>query len=329
MKPGGYRALAAALRQGGRVVRKTWLDAANLGRAEMREDASALVSDAAGRLPQTMQQGGEIILVERFDREKSLLLCGGGHVSRPVSMLSKMLGYRVLVMDDRAEFATRERFPDADEIACGDFTALLAQYPWENHPDTSVVILTRGHVADTACLRAVIRRDLPYIGMIGSRKKNLEVLEVMRREGVSEAQIARVHAPIGLPIGGRTPEEIAVSIAAELISTRQGMDRSAFSEAMLDALLRADATGGIMATIVRKQGSTPRDVGARMLFLPSGEVLGTIGGGLPEHEVMLMAQELLKSPRPAMKHFNMGNGEAGKSGLICGGMVDVLFEVIA
>lgn len=333
MDKNGYRALAAGLRAGSDVTRKTWLGEPHLGRAELLEGAYGVVGQdehggAVRGFPCEQDTNEGPVLYEQFGREKVLLICGGGHVSKPVSMLGKLLGYRVLVVDDRPEFASAERFPDADEVCCSDFVSMLSGYDWEAYPDTSVVIVTRGHAADTACLRAVVRRDLPYIGMIGSKTKNEAVFDVLRREGVTEEQLARVHAPIGLPIGGQTPEEIAVSIAAELVQERRGMERAVFSEAMLDVLTRDTSAGGIMATVVRKRGSAPRGVGARLLVLPDGEVLGTVGGGLAEHQVIETACELLQAPRPLLRHFDMANGEAGKSGLICGGSVDVLFEVV-
>lgn len=329
MDQNGYRALARLLKDGCGATRKTFLDEKNLGRAENLAGAVGLLRpDGAPGFPCETDMDGGRVLLERFSREKILLICGGGHVSRPVSALGKLLGYRVLVVDDRPEFAARERFPDADEVRCAGFAALLRDYDWEAYPDTSVVIVTRGHAADTDCLRQVMGRELPYIGMIGSKKKNAAVFDVLRREGAREEQLAAVHAPIGLPIGGRTPEEIAVSIAAELVQTRQGRGQSVFSEGMLDALLDEASAGSVMATIVRKTGSAPRGVGARMLLLPSGEALGTIGGGLAEHQALEAMRGLLAAPRPLLLHIDMANGEAGKEGLICGGAADVLFEVV-
>lgn len=326
MQVNGYRALAARLQEQGNILRQTWLNPEKLGQAALLADTAP--QDAHGFPHEMHTESGDFVLCERFSRDQILLLCGGGHVSRPVSALGKLLGYRVIVLDDRAEFADPARFPDADEVQCTDFTAALRSYDWKRFPNTSVIIVTRGHVADTSCLREVVRRELPYIGMIGSRKKNHAVFDLLRSEGVTEAQLAQVHAPIGLPIGGRTPEEIAVSIAAELVQTRQKDAKTVFSKAMLDALLDESCTGGIMATIVRKSGSAPRGVGARMLLLPNGEVRGTIGGGLAEHQAIQTMRELLLAPRPLLTHINMANGEAGKSGLICGGTVEVLFEVI-
>ena len=321
MDENGYRALARMLKDGGGVTRRTFLDGENLGNAQnITGTAEFFLSEENGEprtgFPFETEWNGSRVLMERFSKGKILLICGGGHVSKPVSMLGKLLGYRVLVTDDRPEFASEERFPDADEVACGEFLSMLSRYDWSGYPDTSVVIVTRGHAADTDCLRAVVCRDLPYIGMIGSG------------EGVPEAQLARVHAPIGLPIGGQTPEEIAVSIAAELIAERKDCGTSTLSESMLDALCSETSAGGIMATVVRKTGSAPRGTGARMLMLPSGAVIGTVGGGLAEYEVTETARRLLKHPHPLLRHFDMANGEAGKSGLICGGAVDVLFEVV-
>ena len=162
--------------------------------------------------------------------------------------------------------------------------------------------------------------------MIGSARKNRAVFDLLRGEGVTEAQLEAVHAPIGLAIGAETPEEIAVAIAAELIDTRRGCANAGLSAAMLDAL----ATGqtGIMATVVRKQGSAPRGVGARMFFPDGGHKLGTVGGGLAEYEVCQTAERLGRTRTPCLLTFDMKNGEAGRSGMICGGEIDVLFEVV-
>ena len=168
-----YMSLAKAIKSGKTVYRKTYIDRTPIY-AENLENIACIT-----------QENSERLLYERFSVTKSLIICGGGHISVPVSMLAKMLGYRVIVFEDRPEFANKNRFPSADIVMCGDLKKLLCEYDWEKQPDTSVVIVTRGHAADTVCLREVINRNLPYIGMIGSKKKNTAVFELLKSEGIS------------------------------------------------------------------------------------------------------------------------------------------------
>lgn len=328
----GYQALARALLDGGEAWRITTLTGAALGTVTQHitpADGTAAVfvdgwTPETGQPPCLVQAHGEEQLLERLTAQKVLLICGGGHVSVPVAQLGQLLGYRVLVCDDRPEFADPVRFPQADEVTCMDFAALADSPVWTECADLSVVIVTRGHAADLVCLREALRHPTAYVGMIGSQRKNAAVFDRLRAEGVPDAALARVHAPIGLAIGAETPEEIAVSIAAELIETRRTCANSSLSQGMLRAL--ADGCGGVMATVVRKRGSAPRGLGARLLVTAAGHVLGTVGGGLAEGEVIAAARAMLDAPRVEIRHFDMNNGQAGTSGLICGGAIDVLFE---
>ena len=315
-----YMSLAKDIKNGKTIYRKTYIDRTPIY-AENLENLSNI------DLSCIASENNESVVYERFSGTKSIIICGGGHISVPVSMLAKMLGYRVIVFDDRQEFANKNRFPSADLVKCGDFKDLLNEYDWQRQPDTSVVIVTRGHVADTVCLREVINKNLPYIGMIGSKKKNAAVFELLKSEGIGESDIKKVHAPIGLKIGAQTPEEIAVAIAAELIQTRNQNTDSVLDEKMLDALCNEQNKGSVMATVINKSGSAPRGVGARMLRLKKGEIIGTIGGGLAEFEAIKIMEDF-KNGDKALYNFNMSNGQAGKSGMICGGQIDVIFEVI-
>lgn len=332
MQENSYQQLAQAILDGHTVCRMTVLDGDDMGKGRNVVDGVSFVNaaeDISACKPPfvcTDRKTGVRVLCETLCQQKTLLVCGGGHVSMPVVKLGKMLGYRVLVADDRPEFAEPSRFPEADEVVCRDFTDLLVHLDWDSLPDLSVVIVTRGHAADTVCLREVLRHTCTYVGMIGSKRKNKAVFDLLRSEGVTEEQLSQVHAPIGLSIGAETPEEIAVAIAGELIQTRRGSANAGLSEAMLTAL--AEGQTGIMATVVRKQGSAPRGMGARMFFMDNGHKLGTVGGGLAEYEVCQKAETLKQERKPCLLTFNMSNGEAGKSGMICGGMIDVLFEVV-
>lgn len=150
----------------------------------------------------------------------TLLIAGGGHIAVPLVRLGTMLGFRVVVLDDRPAFANRERFPEADEVLAADFAEALSSYPLDDQ--TYIAIMTRGHRHDMECLLQVIESPAAYIGMIGSRRRVRGVFDLVQAEGCSEEALARVHAPIGLDIGARTPEEIALSVMAELIQARRG-----------------------------------------------------------------------------------------------------------
>lgn len=165
--------------------------------------------------------GGAIeVFIDVTIPQPRLLLVGAGHVAQPVAHIGHLAGFRVIVVDDRADMASPERFPEAAERIAGDIVAILRQYPID--ATTYVVIVTRGHVLDEEALRAVIDAPAAYVGMIGSRRKVAVIMDHLRADGIDEVSIARVHSPIGLDIGSETPAEIAVSIIAQLIAIRRG-----------------------------------------------------------------------------------------------------------
>lgn len=148
-----------------------------------------------------------------------LLIAGGGHIGLALARLAAQLDFHITVIDDRADFANPERFPPPMESIAADIEATLRRLPVDPH--TYIVIVTRGHRHDQAALAAVIDSPARYIGMIGSRRKVRLIFDALRAEGVAEDRIARVHAPIGVPIGSVTVPEIAISIAAQLIAERR------------------------------------------------------------------------------------------------------------
>jgi len=161
------------------------------------------------------------VFVEPVRPDDILYLFGAGHISTFVAPLAKMVGFKVVVIDDRDEFANSERFQDADEVKVVPFSGALDKI--EFTPSTYIVIVTRGHVYDRNILKGVIDKKTAYIGMIGSRRKKKIIFESLVEDGVHEKLLDRVHSPIGLDIGADTPEEIAVSIVAELIDSRTSL----------------------------------------------------------------------------------------------------------
>jgi xanthine dehydrogenase accessory factor len=149
---------------------------------------------------------------------------GAGHCGKSLIPLLSMVGFRTVIVDDRPEFANSERFPDADSIVVPDaFERALSGLPIDEQ--SYLVIMTRGHLFDRAVLAQALDTNARYVGMIGSGKKIAGTFEALRGAGFGDEALARVHAPIGLDVGAETPEEIAVSIAAEIIRVRRGRAR--------------------------------------------------------------------------------------------------------
>jgi xanthine dehydrogenase accessory factor len=159
-------------------------------------------------------------MIEIVEAPVTLLICGGGHIGLSLATIGEHVGFSVAVMDDREMYANRERFPMADRVFNGDFAEMLADFPIG--PNTYVVMVSRGHKQDETCLRAVLNRGAAYVGMIGSKRRVSTVLRHLAEEGFDLGELERVYTPIGFDLGAETPEEIAVSIIAELIAVRRG-----------------------------------------------------------------------------------------------------------
>ncbi|MFH1976038.1 MAG: XdhC family aldehyde oxidoreductase maturation factor [Pseudomonadota bacterium] len=160
----------------------------------------------------------EYAFVEPIAPAPFVILCGAGHISACVAPLAKMVGFKVIVLDDRREFANRERFPMAERICVGPFVQTLGEISITK--SSYIVIVTRGHAFDKAVLKTVLDSDPAYIGMIGSIRKRDALYDALIKEGASQEKLSTVYSPIGTEIDAQTPEEIAVSIVGELIKTR-------------------------------------------------------------------------------------------------------------
>lgn len=162
------------------------------------------------------------VFIEGFPPPPSLIIVGAGHIAIPLTTFAKTLNYRVIVIDARAAFATRERFPHADELIVAWPDEVLAEM--DLNPSTALAVLTHDPKFDEPTLRVALTRRIGYIGAIGSRKTGDERAERLKQQGVSEEQLTRIHGPIGLNIGGKSPEEMALAIMAEIVATRNGKD---------------------------------------------------------------------------------------------------------
>jgi xanthine dehydrogenase accessory factor len=174
-----------------------------------------------GETPVFERDNGIVLLDEPFIPPAPLYIFGAGHVSRFTARVAAMVGFRTVVLDDRAEYANRERFPEADQVVVlPSFEGCCNSF--RDDPEAFVVIVTRGHLHDRNVLAEALRTKARYVGMIGSSTKRNKIYASLLEGGFTQGEIDRCHSPIGLPIGGRTPEEIAVSIVGELIQVRAG-----------------------------------------------------------------------------------------------------------
>ncbi len=203
---------------GGCVEADVWAAAKEVLRTETPRKLTFSLNHEAGNDSGLICGGTLEVYVEPILPQPMLYLFGGGHVSTALARAAQLAGFGIGVVDDRETFANAERFPMAQEIYTSYETAFEKVHP---HAATFLVIVTRGHKDDMDVLRWAVNTEARYIGMIGSRRKVISVYRALEKEGVPPDKFSRVYAPIGLEIGALTPEEIAVSIAAELVAVRR------------------------------------------------------------------------------------------------------------
>jgi len=185
--------------------------------------------------------GGRMqVFIEPLESEPTLCLFGAGHVAQPLARFASAAGFRVEVLDDRVKFANPERFPDADLIVVEPFLEGASRLTLGR--SSYAVVVTRGHRGDADALQTVLGRELPFVGLLGSRPKLVHVLRELEDRGVPREQLSCVRCPVGVEIGAQTPEEIAVSILAELIAVRRGVEAEAVRP------MRAELPGRLKAT---------------------------------------------------------------------------------
>ncbi len=171
--------------------------------------------------PLGMACGGDMeIFVEPVLPPPALYICGGGHIAKELTPIARACGFRVTVLDNRADYATAERFPAAEDVRLADYSDVFAGLTVD--AQGYIVIVTHGHHGDEVVLGQALQTPARYIGMIGSQAKTKAIFDHLKAAGVAEARLAEVHTPIGLKIGAETPAELAVCIMAEIISVRRG-----------------------------------------------------------------------------------------------------------
>ena len=281
---------------------------------------AGLAGEICGLPPETagiLEREGRKIFLERIYGRKKLVICGAGHVALSVIRISIMLGFEVTVIEDRAEYADKARVAGAHHVLCSPFTEALDGIPGDL--STAFAVMTREHVHDTDCLRKILGKPYAYAGMMGSRSRTEQVRKQMTEEGFDPQKVAQLHMPIGLPIGSRTPEEIAVSVAAELIRVTNASDPGeGFPFGLLEEM--AGEAQGVLAMIVKKDGEAPRRPGTKMLVRSDGSFLGTVGGGYAEAAILRMAGQMI---REGCRESRLATVSMDKGTMRCGGEVTV------
>ena len=258
------------------------------------------------------------VLEENLTPPVHLVLFGAGHVGKALFHLARLQDINITVIDSRDEILKQEDFPNAELIKV-DYSNMDALKLNVYNP--YFCIFTHGHFGDKACLEWCLKQKTEYVGMIGSKGKVKTTFEKLLKESYTEEQLSKVHAPIGITIGGDTPQEIAVSIMAEIIQTYSSKpNRSVMDIELLKVLSKKT---GVLCRIISKKGSAPRQIGTSM-FVTKEKVYATVGGGALEKRVI---EEALNLKENVMLKEYILNPQ-GDLNMICGGDEEILFQRI-
>ena len=281
------------------------------------EELAAAICAAGTDQEGILEKAGCRVFLEPVSGGRKLVICGAGHVSLSVIRVCATLGFEITAIEDREEYAAKAREAGVDRVICKPFGEALDGISGDR--STAFVIMTREHIHDVDCLRRILRKPYAYAGMMGSRSRTEQIREQMIREGYDAGKVGALHMPIGLPIGSRTPEEIAVSVAAELIQVMNVSDPGeGFPEGLAEEL--AGQPRGVLAMIVEKNGEAPRRPGTKMLVKEDGSITGTVGGGYAEAQIMQTAGEMI---RTGCRECLLVSISMQKGTMQCGGEITV------
>ncbi len=297
----------------GTIERITVIKGENTG-LEILSDSENII--ATNRTP--LSDDFENTISEMIQATPHLVLFGSGHVAKALYDLATIQGLPTTVIDPRPEMNSAERFPTAERIIC-DYDSIPEEIAHIFNP--YFCIFTHGHSGDQVALEYCLenRPAAPYIGMIGSKNKIAHVYEECQKNGFDREELEKVHAPIGIKIGGDSPEEIAISIMAEIISVYTRKRHTSTVDIPFIRML-AQQREGVLCRIISKSGSGPRSVGTMMLVTKDG-IEGTIGGGRLETGVIEDARKMKEETM--IKHYGLNSLDLE---MACGGEMDVLFQ---
>jgi xanthine dehydrogenase accessory factor len=305
-----FRPIVKEMQQAGSVTLRTILEG---------EQAGQVI-----RVTDPQEQGcgqflGQRCYTETYAHPAKLVIIGAGHVGTATAKLAAFVGFEVRVVDPRQELLLPERFPAGTELVEAPYEQLGDALP---QAPAYYLVTTSSHIGDYDGAKQTLARPSHFVGMLGSRRKAALVRQWLERDGFSPEDIARLHSPVGLDIGGETPEEIAVSVVGQMIAHRHTTGANHIPSDLLEELSKPGAAG-VLVTVIRKTGSTPRGPGSKLLVCRDGRLLGTVGGGVVEYESIRLARTL---DTFALRTFQSGNGEAGV--MACGGTMELMFQMV-
>ena len=306
----------------------TVIEGAHAGEKALYIDGRIRVASGSAWADEINDNDNSIVMFkQQIGSRPRLIICGGGHVSAALVRMASLLAFDIWVIEDRPLFADNAKRQGADHVICGDYKKTLARL--EPQADDYYVCMTRGHRFDMECLTEIFRKPYAYVGMMGSKKRAAIVKKDLEDAGFSQETISELHSPIGLAIGGQTPEEIALSVISEIVKCKNEYTGcTQVDNEVLDALIEAADERYILCTIIKKNGSAPRGVGTQMLVSSDNRIIGTIGGGCAEAEVISHCRRLFRKQefKCGLMDVSMNTDDAEKEGMVCGGSISVLLE---
>lgn len=265
------------------------------------------------------------LIIEVLNPDSKAIVFGAGHVSLPVIRLLKEIEMDITVYDDREGFDAWAYEAGADRVVIGNYDELTKNL--QSDENTYFFIITQGHSSDEVCLENIIEKPFAYIGMIGSRHRVKHYHKRFLSKGFTEEQWQKIHTPIGIRIKAKTPFEIAISIIAEVIDIKNSIvTEKGYISDIVDIMKENPDGEYVMATVVERRGSAPRDLGAKMLVAPGDVFYGTVGGGKMERTVLNEAKEVMETGSPLFHYHDMTNVEAWETSSVCGGKMRVFIE---
>lgn len=273
--------------------------------------------------------GGVRVFLERFGAGAKLVICGGGHVAASAVRLAKLLGLPVTALEDRPKYAEALQEAGADQVLCAPFEESLQTIP--GSVETYFAVLTRAHAYDVACLKQILKKPAAYVGMMGSRGRSALVRRQLLEAGLDPERVEQLHAPIGLAIGAKTAQEIALSILAQIVEIKSHRQLTeGFPPELLATWLtcQREQRAVVLATIVSRHGSMPREVGTKMLVLSGGSTIGSVGGGIMEYRACQLAEKMLAGEEASsqLATFSSGLEEDDAALAACGGSMELFLQ---
>ncbi len=306
------------------LERRTRVDGSNLGNEAIYDCDNNLI---AKNTEDDLRSGD--YLSETISTKLELILCGGGHIGFALYNIAQMLDWNVTIIEDRIEYCNKDKYPNANLII-GKYEEEISKLDLTN---SAIIIATRGHKFDKSCLEsALLQKKYRYLGMIGSKSKVFStknsILEKINNNeiNVTEKELNSIYSPIGLDINAQTPEEIAIAIIAEIIKvTKKNRNQIILDQRLLENIAKENDTF-VVARIIEKHGSAPREQGSFLVVYSDGRIEGTVGGGAVEYRVIEDSKKLLHSENNKTQLFyhDLSNSKASELGMICGGNVKIL-----